>query len=932
MSIQEINVINSNVHNLKNVSVKIPKNKFTVITGPSGSGKSSLAFDTIYVEGQRRYIESLSSYARQFLGQHQAPDVESITGLSPAISIDQKSTTSNPRSTVGTITEIFDYMRVLFARVGDLYDPNTGLLIKKYTPAQISKIISSYKPGSKIHIMAPVSCEKNNIKKLLDSYLKLGFARVRINGTILNLDSDLKLGKDTPDFFEIVIDRLVIKDGINKRLNDSIEHSLKIGNGVVSFLVDDEFLSFSDRNMNPNTGEFFPDLEPRLFSFNSPVGACSKCNGLGESKEFTKNSLIFDSSLPVLEGAITAITKKNNFLYKMIECVFLEENVPLSTPLSKLSKKMDDLLFNGSEKIYSYVFKSENSHFEFSKPFPGILSWLDKKFLETTSDKVRNDLEKFMRIQTCGACKGYRLNPVALNTKINDVHIMTLCKKSISDLYNFFKEDFLSGEKLLIGEKLIKEIRNRLQFLVDVGLTYLTLDRSAVTLSGGESQRIRLATQIGSALSGVLYVLDEPSIGLHQRDNEKLIKTLKELRDLGNTLLVVEHDEDTMKASDFLIDIGPGSGHFGGEIIDADETKKVIKCGTGITAKFLRGELTLKVPSSRRSANKFLKLKKAKKNNLKDINLELPLNLLTCITGVSGSGKSTLVHQVLVPAVKNSIRRNADEEIYYHSISGLDNIKSIIELDQSPIGRTPHSNPATYSGLFDEVRTLFSKIPESKIRGYKPGRFSFNVKGGRCEECEGNGTKKIEMHFLPDVYIQCSECNGSRFNNETLSILYKGMNISDVLNMEISEAVDFFSHHPKMNRILSTLNSLGLGYMKLGQPATTLSGGEAQRLKLAKELAKKTRGHCLYILDEPTTGLHFNDIKVLLVALNNLVDQGNTVVVIEHNLDVIKSSDYIIDLGPEGGDNGGTIVAEGTPEAVSKSKNSETARFLKKIL
>ena len=938
MSINEINVVKSKVHNLKEVSVKIPKNTLTVITGPSGSGKSSLAFDTIYVEGQRRYIESLSSYARQFLGQYQPPDVESISGLSPAIAIDQKSTTKNPRSTVGTITEIYDYLRVLFARVGDMIDPDSGVILKKYTPPQIVKELLQLPERTKLQLLAPVPFKtKSDLSKQITKYLTMGYSRVRLNGEVISLDDTFKLPKGSSEFeLEVVIDRVLIKDGVQKRLTESVEHTLKEGNGIIKILLDDssDCLTFSEHMLDPKTGDALPDLEPRLFSFNSPIGACPKCNGLGISKDFTIDAIVLDESLGVLKGAIEPLHKKNNFLHKMTECFLLEEGYDASVALNKLKKKDLETLWHGTDKVYKYAFKSENSHFEFSKPFPGVLNWLEKKYLESTSEKVRKNLEDYMVIKECTKCHGQRLNEHALNVKIADRNIMDLCFLSIEECYEFFKKDHLSGDKKIIGEKLVKEIFGRLSFLTDVGLGYLTLNRSANTLSGGEGQRIRLATQIGSALSGVLYVLDEPSIGLHQRDNTKLIKTLKSLRDLGNTVLVVEHDEETMLESDFIVDIGPGAGRHGGQIIAASETKKFVKNKDSITARFLNQTESIEIPEHRRISDSFIKLKGAKHNNLKNVDIDIPLETLVCITGVSGSGKSSLLHNVFVPACKNYLTPMGGLYDYknYHSISNLDSIKSIIELDQSPIGRTPHSNPATYTNMFDDIRKLFAKTQESQIRGYKPGRFSFNVKGGRCEECEGNGVKKIEMHFLPDVFITCSECQGKRYNNETLSVLYKGQNIADILNMSIEDAFQFFKNHTKLNRILSTLISVGLGYMKLGQPATTLSGGEAQRLKLSRELAKKTKGKTLYILDEPTTGLHFHDVKVLLKAINELVEQGHTVVIIEHNLDIIKSADYIIDLGPEGGSGGGTIVAQGTPEDVAKAKGSYTGQYLKKYV
>jgi excinuclease ABC subunit A len=931
-----IKIHKARVHNLKDVSIDIPKNTLTVITGPSGSGKSSLAFDTIYAEGQRRYIESLSSYARQFLGQQQAPDVESITGLSPSIAIDQKTTNKNPRSTVGTITEIYDYLRVLFARAGDLYCPDSGELVRSYTPGQITTALLKNKEKTKLHIMVEVK-EKTlkDSKAQITKFMAMGFSRFMINGEVLMLDdAQVKKIKATDELFAVV-DRVLVKSGIEKRLTDSVEYALKLGNGTTSILINDKISTFSEHNLSPSTGEKYPDLEPRLFSFNSPVGACSKCNGLGESKTFDLDTLIFDDSLPILGGAIPVVTKKNSFMNKMIECVMIEEGVELNTPLKKVPKKFFKILFEGTSKEYTYKFKSENSHFEFTKPFSGILEWLEKKYKETSSEKVRVELEKSMSIKKCTDCDGKRLNKVALSTKIDNKNIIDLCECSVGETYDYFKDLTLDGTKAQIADKLLKEIRSRLSFLVEVGLDYLTLNRSAGTLSGGESQRIRLATQIGSALSGVLYVLDEPSIGLHQRDNVKLIKTLQDLRDIGNTVIVVEHDEDTMMAADYIVDMGPGAGIHGGEIVTHAKTKDFIKKKSSVTADYLKGNRTITVPRNRRETTEFLKLKGAKHNNLQGIDVEIPLNVLACVTGVSGSGKSTLVHEVLIPAVKSKLTK-ANKSLYektnFKTLTGESKIKSVIELDQSPIGRTPNSNPATYTGLFDDIRKLYASTPESQIRGYKQGRFSFNVKGGRCEECEGNGVKKIEMHFLPDVFITCPECHGKRYNNETLSILYKGKSIADILDMTIEEAYVFFANHTRLARILKTMNDVGLGYMKLGQAATTLSGGEAQRLKLSRELAKKTKGHTLYVLDEPTTGLHFEDVAVLLEAINSLVTQGNSVLIIEHNLDVIKVSDHIIDLGPEGGNGGGTVVATGTPEQVAKVKGSYTGSFIKKVL
>lgn len=929
----KIQVIKAKVHNLKSIDVSIPRHSLTVVTGPSGSGKSSLAFDTIYAEGQRRYIESLSSYARQFIGQVEAPEVESITGLSPAIAIDQKSTTKNPRSTVGTITEIYDYVRLLYARLGEAHCPETGELVSKQSPQQIVEKISKFKDGTKLQVLSPViRSKKGEHKEELAKFQSMGFSRIRLNGEILNLDESVSINKARFNNIDIVVDRLVMKEGIKPRMTDSIEQALKLSDGYLVVLADNEEHFYSEKNYSFKSGKSYPDLEPRLFSFNSPLGACPECNGLGISKRFDVDGLLVDESLSLEEGAMPLL-KKNTFLMQMVRSVAETEKINLDKPFNKLSQKFRTLLYDGSDKVYNYKFESENSSWNFKKEFPGIIAWLERKYQESESDRTRADLEEYMIIQKCAACKGKKLNPFALSATIEGRSIMDVCDLPISEASEFFDTLEFTGNRAVIAQKVLKEIRDRLKFLLNVGLNYLTLNRDAMTLSGGESQRIRLATQIGSALSGVLYVLDEPSIGLHQRDNERLIQTLISLRDIGNTVLVVEHDEDTMMASDYLIDMGPEAGIHGGEIVAAGSPEEIKKNKNSITGRYLSGELKIKVPEKRRVLKDFIILEKAREHNLQDVTLMLPLGGMTCITGVSGSGKSTLVHKVLIPAVKNHLsrgRRGSTKN--FRSIKGVENIQSLIELDQSPIGRTPHSNPATYTGLFDDIRNIFTQTNESKIRGYKPGRFSFNVKGGRCETCEGNGVLKIEMHFLPDVYVTCSECRGSRYNNETLSILYRGKNISDVLNMSIEEAEGFFENHPKVNRALKVLNAVGLGYIKLGQPATTLSGGEAQRLKLSRELSKSTKGSTLYVLDEPTTGLHFEDINILLKALNKLVEQGHSLLIIEHNLDVIKTADWVIDLGPEGGKAGGQIVAEGTPEEVAKVKGSHTGRYLSKMM
>lgn len=936
LAMEEIRISGARVHNLKNINVTIPRNKLTVITGPSGSGKSSLAFDTLYAEGQRRYIESLSSYARQFLGQMEPPEVESISGLSPAIAIDQKSTSKNPRSTVGTITEVYDYLRVLFARVGDAYCPETSDLLEAQSAEQIVKRLLQKKQGTKLQILAPViRDQKGEHRDLIQKFLSFGFSKARANGKLVPLEENLKLHKTKKNDLDIVVDRIVVKEGIKTRLTDSVEQALKFGEGHLYVLVEEggknseEF--YSEHLFSPKSGKSYPSLEPRLFSFNSPLGACEECNGLGETKVFDRDKYILDENLSLDEGAILALGKHGSFYFQMVKCILKAEKIPLETPLKKWPKKIRNIIFEGTDKEYTYKFESENSTYSFKKSFSGLDAWLEKKYRESSSEKVRSSLEQFMDIQRCPSCEGKRLNKYALAVRVGEKGIMEICDYSIEDAFGFFKSLEFEGNKKIIAEKLLKEIKNRLGFLVDVGLTYLTLNRAANSLSGGESQRIRLATQIGSALSGVLYVLDEPSIGLHQRDNDKLIQTLVNLRDLGNTVIVVEHDEDTMLASDYLIDIGPGAGIHGGKIVAKGTPKEVLKEKT-VTADFLSGRLSIEIPKVRRELKKTIKLKGVTKNNLKNLTVEIPLEGLVTITGVSGSGKSTLVHNALVPAVKNYLAKKSPHNVCYQSITGANAVDQIIEIDQSPIGKTPKSNPATYTKLFDQIRALYANTNEAKIRGYKQGRFSFNVKGGRCETCEGNGQLRVEMSFLPDVFVTCSDCLGQRYNQETLNITYRGKNIAEVLNMSIEEARDFFKNHKKIHRALETLFSVGLGYIKLGQSSTTLSGGEAQRLKLSRELSKATRGNCLYVLDEPTTGLHFKDVKVLLDALNRLIEQGHSVLVIEHNMDVIKVSDYIIDLGPEGGVNGGEVVTQGTPEAIIKSKVSLTAKYLKKAL
>jgi len=930
-----IKIRKASEHNLKSIDVDIPKNKLVVITGPSGSGKSTLAFDTLYVEGQRRYIESLSSYARQFLGQFQPPKVESISGLSPAIAIDQKTTSKNPRSTVGTVTEIYDYFRILFARVGKIICPVTGKELKKYSAHDICKDLLELPKGSKLTILSPVVDKYlENIDLFRRRFLPLGFSRVRLNGEIIALDEEIQFKKNSS--LEIVIDRVVVDSDKRKRLIDSIEQALSLNKSeviVISSLSEVETIHvFPTTIILPDDAKDFPALEPQLFSFNSPVGACPECKGIGETKVIDLDKIISDPNLSINEGGIRPL-KTGSYFYKMVDLVAKTEGFSLDTPIKKYSKKIWALLFYGTDTRYHFKFTSQNSRFEFIKEFEGIISWLQRKYDNSASDSVRKALEVYFSISTCPSCSGKRLNRYSLAVKIRDQDIFDLCNLDIESLITWMTKSSWTKNEKIIAEKLLLEINSRLSFLKEVGLSYLTLNRASATISGGEAQRIRLATQIGSALSGVIYVLDEPSIGLHQSDNKKLIKTLKTLRDLNNSVIVVEHDEEMINEADYLIDLGPGAGIHGGEIMATCTPDNLNQFPNSPTAKFLIGSEKIEVPKTRRTPTSFLKIIDANCFNIKNQTFEIPLGVFVTISGVSGSGKSTLLHKILSPAIREKLVRSSMNTFKpkFKAITGLEKIDSMIELDQSPIGRTPHSNPATYSGCFDEIRKLFALTNEAKVRGYKQGRFSFNIAGGRCEDCEGNGSKKIEMHFLADVYITCQSCHGSRYNEDTLSVFFKGKNISDILNMTVDEALIFFNNHPKLARILNTMQKVGLGYLALGQSATTLSGGEAQRLKLSKELAKRTRGHCLYILDEPTTGLHISDVKLLISALNELVNQGNTVVAIEHNLDIIKSSDYILELGPTGGDKGGKLVAFGVPELLAKS-SAPTAPFLKHAL
>ena len=926
-------------NNLKNINIELPKNKMIVMTGLSGSGKSSLAFDTIYAEGQRRYVESLSAYARQFLGGSEKPDVDSIEGLSPAISIDQKTTSKNPRSTVGTVTEIYDYLRLLFARVGIAYCPNHNIPITSQSVEEITNKVLEYPLGTRLIIYSPVvHHEKGTHKDLLDDLRKEGYIRVRVNQQMYDLSEEIVLEKNKQDDIDVVIDRIVLKEDSRSRLSEAIEAATKLSSGkvVVEILGENKKeIVFSENFACPYCEFSLPEIEPRIFSFNAPFGACSDCKGLGIKLRIDEDLVIPDKSLSINEGCIKTLSDdQEGIYYKKLECVCKHYKIDMDKPFKKLSKKERDIVLYGSTDIITFNYKTKSGNIMNNKDFyEGIINNLERRYMETSSSWIREWLEHYMIEHTCETCHGARLRDDILQIKVGGKNIYEVVCMSIKDLIVFFDELKLSEEKLKIADLLIKEIKSRLDFLKNVGLEYLTLARSAATLSGGEAQRIRLATQIGSKLTGVLYVLDEPSIGLHQRDNEKLIKSLLEMRDLGNTLIVVEHDTDTMLAADVLVDIGPGAGDNGGKVMAIGTPEEVMKNENSITGKYLSGKLKIDVPKVRRKGNKkFLTIVGAKENNLKDIDVKIPLGTFTCVTGVSGSGKSTLINEILCKELSRKIYGSKVVPGKHKKINGIDNIDKIVDISQSPIGRTPRSNPATYTGVFDDIRTLFTTLKESKMLGYEKNRFSFNVKGGRCEACRGDGVKKIEMHFLPDVYVDCEVCHGTRYNSETLKIKYKDKNIAEVLDMRVSEALKFFENVPKIKSKLQVLEDVGLGYIKLGQSAPTLSGGEAERVKLAKELQKKATGKTLFVLDEPTTGLHTDDIKRLLAILQKIVDNGDTVVVIEHNLDVIKVADYIIDLGPEGGDGGGTVVAVGTPEEVSKVKESYTGYFLNRIL
>ncbi|OEH92233.1 excinuclease ABC subunit UvrA [Bacillus solimangrovi] len=938
MSMKEIVVKGARAHNLKNIDVQIPRDKLVVVTGLSGSGKSSLAFDTIYAEGQRRYVESLSAYARQFLGQMDKPDVDSIEGLSPAISIDQKTTSRNPRSTVGTVTEIYDYLRLLFARIGKPVCPKHGIQITSQTVEQMVDRIMEYPERTKLQVLAPiVSGRKGTHVKVIEEIKKQGYVRIRVNGEMREVSEEIELEKNKKHSIEVVIDRVVIKDGIQSRLADSVETALRLAEGnVMVDIIDGEELLFSEHHACPHCGFSIGELEPRMFSFNSPYGACSKCDGLGTKLEVDLDLVIPDWERSLNNHALAPWEPTSSQYYpKLLESVCTHYGIDMDVPIKDIPKiQLDKVLYgSGDDKIY---FRYENDFGQVRENhifFEGVIHNIERRYRETSSDYVREQMEKYMAQKACPTCKGHRLKKESLAVLINDKHIGEITTLSVQDSHRFIDELVLSEKDMQIARLILREINERLGFLVNVGLEYLTLNRAAGTLSGGEAQRIRLATQIGSRLTGVLYILDEPSIGLHQRDNDRLIDTLKNMRDIGNTLIVVEHDEDTMLAADHLIDIGPGAGAHGGQIISEGSPEYVMNDPKSLTGQYLSGEKFISLPVERRkSEERKLEIKGAKENNLRNVNASIPLGLFTCVTGVSGSGKSTLVNEVLYKTLAQKLHRAKAKPGANKEIKGIEQLDKVIDIDQSPIGRTPRSNPATYTGVFDDIRDVFAQTNEAKIRGYKKGRFSFNVKGGRCEACRGDGIIKIEMHFLPDVYVPCEVCEGKRYNRETLEVKYKNKNIANILDMTVEDAVEFFSNIPKIKRKLQTIYDVGLSYVKLGQPATTLSGGEAQRVKLASELHRRSTGRSLYILDEPTTGLHVDDISRLLKVLQRLVDNGDTVLVIEHNLDVIKTADHIIDLGPEGGEKGGQIIATGTPEVICEEAQSYTGKYLRPVI
>ena len=935
-----IKIRGANEHNLKNLNVDIPRNELVVLTGLSGSGKSSLAFDTIYAEGQRRYMESLSSYARQFLGQMEKPNVEKIEGLSPAISIDQKSTNRNPRSTVGTVTEIYDYFRLLYARIGIPHCPKCGKEIKKQSVDQMVDQIMELPEGTRIQLLAPVvRGRKGEHVKVFDRAKRSGYVRVRVDGSLYELTEEIKLDKNIKHNIEIVVDRLVVKEGIERRLTDSVESVLALAEGLLMVdVIDGEVINFSQSFSCPDCGISISEIEPRSFSFNNPFGACPVCFGLGYKMEFDPELMIPDRTLGINEGAIQVMGWQSSkdpgsFTNAVLQALSKEYQFSLDTPVEDLPEDVFHMLIYGTGgKEVKVYYKGQRGEGVYPVAFEGLIKNMERKYRETGSDIIKQEYETFMRITPCKECDGMRLKRESLAVTVCDRNIYEITSMSIRDLYAFLKEMKLSAQQQLIGKQVLKEINARVGFLIDVGLEYLSLSRATGTLSGGEAQRIRLATQIGSGLVGVCYILDEPSIGLHQKDNDKLLNTLKNLRDLGNTLIVVEHDEDTMLEADYIVDIGPGAGSHGGQVVAQGSAQEIMEVRESITGQYLSGRIQVPVPEARRKPKGWLTVTGAQENNLKNITVDIPLGVLTCVTGVSGSGKSSLVNEILYKRLARDLNRARTIPGKHKNIAGIKKLDKVIDIDQSPIGRTPRSNPATYTGVFDMIRDLFAGTPDAKARGYKKGRFSFNVKGGRCEACGGDGIIKIEMHFLPDVYVPCEVCGGKRYNRETLEVKYKGKNIYDVLDMTVEEAVPFFENLPSIRRKIETLNDVGLSYVKLGQPSTTLSGGEAQRIKLATELSKRSTGNTIYILDEPTTGLHFADVHKLVEILHRLADGGNTVVVIEHNLDVIKTADYIIDMGPDGGDRGGQVVACGTPEEVSECADSYTGQYVKKML
>ncbi|MBQ9767217.1 MAG: excinuclease ABC subunit UvrA [Lachnospiraceae bacterium] len=927
-------------NNLKGINIDIPRDEFVVLTGLSGSGKSSLAFDTIYAEGQRRYMESISSYARQFLGQMEKPNVESIEGLSPAISIDQKSTNRNPRSTVGTVTEIYDYFRLLFARIGIPHCPECGKEIKKQTVDEMADEIMRLPERTKIQLLAPVvRGRKGEHAKIFEQAKRSGYVRVVVDGQLYELSEEIKLEKNIKHNIEIIVDRLVVKEGIEQRLRDSIDNVLRLSEGLLIVdVIDGESIRFSESFSCPDCGISIDEIEPRVFSFNNPFGACPECHGIGIKMEFDEDLLIPDKSLSISDGAIAVLgwqsaTDPSSYTGSTLTALAKEYGFDLKTPFEKLPKDIQDMIYYGTNgRVVKVHYRGQRGVGVYDVAFEGLIKNVERRYRETASDITKQEYETFMRTTPCKMCKGKRLRKEALAVTVGNRNIAEVTEYSVRDLHDFMTNLELTERQQKIGELVLKEIRARVGFLMDVGLEYLTLARATASLSGGEAQRIRLATQIGSGLVGVAYILDEPSIGLHQRDNDKLLKTLKNLKDLGNTLIVVEHDEDTMYAADYIIDIGPGAGDHGGEVIATGTAEEIMQVPESITGAYLSGRLSIPVPKERRTPTGFLKIKGARENNLKNIDVDIPLGVFTCVTGVSGSGKSSLVNEILYKHLAKSLNRARTIAGAHDAIEGVEQLDKVINIDQSPIGRTPRSNPATYTGVFDQIRDLFSSTQDAKVRGYNKGRFSFNVKGGRCEACSGDGILKIEMNFLPDIFVPCEVCGGKRYNRETLEVKYKGKTIYDVLEMRVEEAVKFFENVPSIRKKIETLNDVGLSYLKLGHPSTLLSGGEAQRIKLATELSRRSTGKTIYILDEPTTGLHFADVHKLIDILQRLTEGGNTVLVIEHNLDVIKTADYIIDIGPEGGDKGGTVIAKGTPEEVAKSEKSYTGQYVKKYL